>query len=115
MARVLDELAEFERYQEEIMPILRQAIAENWTAERIWSHPKTQAMMAARAVTIGLMDKDTARALAAIKDVADRTSGKPTEKKEIKHTLEKLSDNELDALLTTKLRDMSDDDSDSLN
>lgn len=113
MARALDDLAEFESYQREILPVLQLAIKEGWTAEKILSHPKAQALLAARQLTIGIMDKDSGKALAAIKDAMDRTIGKPTEKQEISHKLQNLGDNELDALLETALRDSSTPDADT--
>lgn len=114
MVRAIDELAEFERFQEEIMPILKTAIKERWSADKIWNHPTTQALLAARAVTIGVMDKDPARALSAIKDLMDRSVGKPTEKREVKHQLEKLSEDQLDSLLLSQLQDLEQEDEDGL-
>ena len=110
MAVALDELAEFERFKDDILPILRKAIQEGWSAEKILSHPKLEAMMAARQVTMAIMGKDDGRAHAAIEAALNRSKGKPTEKKEIKHQLEKLDDSELDALLQTQLAEVSDDD-----
>jgi hypothetical protein len=105
MAASLDALAEFERFQEEILPILQTALKEGWTAEKIYSHPKAQALLAARQLTIGIMNPDPGKALAAIQDVMNRTIGKPTDKVEVKGKLEKMSDDELDALLAAKLAD----------
>jgi hypothetical protein len=113
MAVALDELAEFEAFQDEILPILRQALKEGWTAEKIYSHPKAQALLAARQLTIGIMSPDAGKALSAITDVMNRTIGKPTDKVEVKGKLEKLSDDELDALLAAKLAD--DNSNDHLN
>jgi hypothetical protein len=103
MARALDSLAEFERFQDDLLPILKKAIDEGWTQEKIYSHPRIQAMVAAKNVQIALMEKDSGRAHAAVKDITDRTVGKPTEKLEVKGKLEKMSDAELDALLATQL------------
>jgi hypothetical protein len=108
MAVALDELAEFERFLEEILPTLRRAVKERWDPEKIYRACETE--MAARQVQIAMMDKDPARALAAIKDALDRTRGKATEKVEITNKLEKLSDEELDALLQTELRDVDEPD-----
>lgn len=110
MVRSLDELAEFQKFQEAILPVLRQAIQEKWSAEKIWSDPTTQALLAAQAVTIGLGNADQGKALSAIMSVMDRTIGRPKEKQEIVHKVEKLKDSELDALLTTHLADLDLDD-----
>ena len=112
--RALDDLAAFERFQDELLPTLRKATEENWSAEKIWSHPRTQALLAARAVTIAATDPDAGKALAAIKDVMDRAHGRATEKKEIKHQLEKLPDEQLDALLETTMAEMGIDEDDLL-
>lgn len=109
LVRALDDLAEFERYQEEVLPILRQAVLEGWTAERINSHPKIQAMVAARQVTIALFDKDSARAHSAITDLRNRAEGKPKEKLEVTSRVSKMSDDELDALLLSEVRTLDED------
>lgn len=103
MARALDELAEFEKFQEDILPILQTALKEGWSAEKIFNHPKAQALLAARALTIGIMDRDSGRALAAVKDIMDRTVGKATEKLEVTNRLEKMPDEQLDALIRSQL------------
>jgi hypothetical protein len=115
MAEKLDALAQFEQFQEDILPILQQALKEGWDAEKIFKHPKAQALLAARALTIGIMSPDHGKALSAISDVLNRTIGKPTEKQEIKHKMEKLGDDELDALLQTSLKEVEGDDEDMLN
>lgn len=104
--QALDERAEFERFRENILPIFRQAVAEQWTAEKIWSHPLTQAMLAANAVRIGLDNSDPGKALAAITAVMDRTVGKPTEKQEVTHKVQGMKDEELNALLATHMADL---------
>lgn len=105
LVKALDALDEFEKFQEEILPILRDALTKSWSVDEIYGHPKVQALLAARAVTIGITDKDSGKALAAIKEAMDRKHGKATDRREVKHTLEKLSDSELDALLKTQLDD----------
>lgn len=114
MVRALDELAEFERFQESILPVLRKAIAEKWPAEKLWADPTTQALLAAQAVRVGLNNSDPGKALAAITAIMDRTQGKPTEKQEITHKVEKLKDEELNALLETHLTEIGFDE-DKLN
>jgi len=114
MALALDDLAAFEQWQEDILPILRQALKEGWSAQRIFEHPKAQALLAARQLTIGIMSPDPGKALAAITDVMNRTIGKPTEKQEIKHKMEKLPDEQLDALLATTLKEVEGDDEEDL-
>lgn len=114
LVMALDDLAAFEQWQEDILPILQTALKEGWTAEKIFNHPKAQALLAARQLTIGIMSPDPGKALAAITDVMNRTIGKPTDKVEVKGKLEKMSDDELDALLAAKLA-ADDNSNDHLN
>ena len=114
MAVALDDLAEFQRFQEDVLPILRKAIAEGWSAEKILSHPKLEAMMAARQVTMAIMGRDDGRAHAAIEAALNRSKGKATERKEVSHKLETLADSELDALLNQSLKQISEDSEDGL-
>jgi hypothetical protein len=112
MVRSLDKLAAFEDYCEGVLPLLRQAIKEGWTREQIDQHPKIQALMAARQITIAIQDPDSSKALAAIRDHRDRTQGKPKEKIELENKYSKLKDEELDSLLLSSLAE-DDDDTDS--
>lgn len=109
MAKALDDLSAFEAFQEEVLPILRKAIKEGWSADKIEKHPKVMALMAARKVTIALTDLDTGRALTAISDTQNRREGKPVERKELKATIESLPDDALDARLNALLADEDDE------
>lgn len=53
---------------------------------------------------------DPRSTVAAAEKVLDRTMGKPLQKTESTHKLEKLSDQELDAFLKTQLKEDTDDD-----
>jgi len=114
MVRSLDQLADYESFTESVAPLLRQAIQEGWSAEKIERDPRIQALLVARQLSIALTDKDTGKAMAALKDARDRTTGKATEKIDITTKMEKLSDNELDALLLSKMSE-SESSSDDLN
>lgn len=81
VVQALDDLAEFESFQTEILPTLRKAIKERWTPEKVYK--EFSAHMAAKAVSIALVEKDPTKSLAAIKEVLDRSQGKATEKREI--------------------------------
>jgi hypothetical protein len=109
MARSLDRLAQFERYEEEVGSILRDAIAKGLTAEQMRKHPKIQALMEARKISIALTDPDSSRALAAITDSTNRVEGKAVERKETTHRYEKLKDDELDSLVLSELGELTDD------
>lgn len=109
MVSALDRLAEFESFEEEVLPILRKAIKDGWSAERIENDPKLKALMVARQMTIALREKDSSKALAAIKDTRDRREGKAKERLEIENKYAKLKDEELDALLASELTDLDTD------
>ncbi len=99
MLRNLDLLSEYDSYATEVAPILRQAVTQGWSPDKIFKH--FQSYLAARAVTIALNDKDSGKALAALKDLMDRSVGKATEKIETTHRLEKLGDADLDKMLAS--------------
>ena len=99
MARSLDTLSEYDKLAEEVLPLLRKAIAEGWTHEQIQAHPVVHAALVARQVTIALTDRDGAKALAATKELRDRIEGRAIERKEVRHQFENLTDAELDAKL----------------
>lgn len=101
MAKDLDTLSEFEQFRKEILPALRRDIKAGLSNEEIYK--KYQAHTAARSVTIALTDPDSGKALAAIKEIHDRGTGKPKERQEVTHRLDKLADEQLDALLQTQL------------
>lgn len=107
MATALDRLAAFEAFEDEILPALREMLNAGASAEQIYE--KFAPLAAARAVTVLVKEADSTKALSAAKEVLDRTRGKATERKEVKHELAALPDDQLDALLAAKL-EASDDD-----
>jgi hypothetical protein len=107
MAEALDKLAAFDQYCEDILPLLQKAIKEGWTRDQIDNHPKVQALLAARQITIALKEIDSSKAMTAIKDHRDRTQGKPKETKEIEHRYSKLKEEELDSLILSELGELA--------
>lgn len=105
MASDLDDLAAFEQFKEDVLPMLQKAVKEGWSPQRIYE--AAQAHAAAKAVTLALTEMDSSKALPAIKEVLDRSMGKAAEKKTIKHEFEEMTDEELNSLLASE---MSDDD-----
>jgi len=99
MVKALDNLQAYEEFCEGVLPLLRRAISEKWTPEQIENHPVVKAAIVARQITTAVKDPDASKALAAIKDLRDRSEGKAIERKEVKHQFESLSDAELDARL----------------
>jgi hypothetical protein len=108
----LDALAEFQDFQDDVLKFLRRALAEGKSRDEIEKHPKVQALLAARQVTMALTEQDAGKALAAIKDLRDRTEGRAVERKEIRTRIEEAPDEALDARLKTLLGQESDDSDD---
>lgn len=98
----LHQLEEFYKFREEILPVLRKSLAKGDSAESIYE--KFQAYAAARAVSIAATETDSGRALAAIKDILDRSQGRAVERKELSHKLASVPEEQLDALIQTKLQ-----------
>lgn len=105
MARNLDDLAAFEDFEDTVLPMLKKAIKEGWSPEKIYK--MTAAHAAARSVSIALTEQDSGKALAGIKEVLDRSGGKATERREIKHELSGMTDAELEALIASQEADDS--------
>lgn len=100
MVRALDQLAEFEQFKEEILPALRKDLASGLEAKDIIK--KYRAMAAAKIVT-GMFLPLHPNAQAAAKDILDRGDGKATESKKIEVKYGDVADEDLDALLKSKL------------
>jgi hypothetical protein len=107
MVNALDDMAEFEQYRTEVLPMLRKAVKEKWSVEKIYNH--FGSMIAAKVITVALTEKDTGKALSAAKEALDRGLGKPKERLETTHKYEKLSDEELDSLLSATLQSVEGD------
>lgn len=101
MIKALDAKGIFDDISEAILPLLAQALREGWDDEKLLNHPKVQLLLTARAISMGIQERDSGRAMTAIKDLKDRSKGKPVERREIKHALANLKDEELDAKLLT--------------
>lgn len=106
MTSRLDSLAEYETFMKDVPTELRQMILDGLDAVEIYD--KADRLAAIRMVAIALTDKDSSRAIAAIKDIMDRKHGKATERKEVSHKFEGLSDEELDAILVSEISELDD-------
>ena len=103
-ARALDSLAEYESFKEMFLPEIRRALMNGMSGEKILQ--KFKPIMMARLVQLGAVGGETA-ALSAIKEILDRTEGKAVQKTENIHRLGKLPDQELDAIVATKLAQLA--------
>lgn len=99
--RVLSKLEKFEEFEKDILPKLRKMLAGGASAQEIAEFSAAAAM--GRTVTIAITSTDEGKALSAAKDVIDRAQGKAKESVETTHKFEKLEEDQLDALLQSKL------------
>lgn len=110
MAQAIDDLAEFEEFKQSLLPALRADLRKGTPAKEILE--KVKGLAAARLGTIVATEIDSSKALAAIKDLLDRTEGRAVERSVTTHKFEKLKDAELDALLESRLKESNDSDGD---
>lgn len=103
MARTLDELAQFEEFRKEIAPSLQQDVQNKLPAEELFR--KYSTMAAARGIQIAMTERDSSKALAAIKEILAYDIGKPKERSEVTHKYSKLPDDQLDALILSMAED----------
>lgn len=102
-ARSLDELAEFEDFTANILPAIRKDLKAGMSETQILE--KYKALAAASIATLTTRIDEPAVALAAARDILDRTQGKAVERRQVEHRLGKLPDEQLDALLLTEMAD----------
>jgi hypothetical protein len=106
MVEMIDQLTAFEDFQGNILPALQEDVKRGMAPAEL--RKKYASLVQARIITAALANPDDGKALAAATDLINRVEGKPTEKKEIKHTLESLSDTELDAVLNSEIEELED-------
>lgn len=97
MARVMDELSEFEEFKQKFLRRIQEALKQGKDSKEILDMAK--AMAAGRLATTVVLELDSQRATAAAKDILDRTDGRAKETKEVTHKFDKLADEELDSLV----------------
>lgn len=98
-----DQLLAFERFRTEIAPELQEMLYQGKGTKEILK--KFESYAAAKILTIALTEQDSGKALAAAKDILDRSHGKATETKKIQHQLADVEDRDLDALIMSELSD----------
>src|SRR5690606_26491410 len=98
LARSLDTLAEFEKFNESILPQIRKCIMEGWSAEKMRKHfmPIIQGKMLEKAIHGDFK---------ALKDTLDRHEGMAVQRVESKTVYQQMSNQELAALALQKFKD----------
>lgn len=103
LTKTVERVELFEQYSKDVLPELQRLLKEGRSAEELYQRFSDQA--AARAITIALTEPDSGKALQAVKEVQDRAHGKPKERAEHTHKYEKLTDQELEALMKSKIEE----------
>lgn len=100
-AAELDALAEFEQFREQFLPAIRKDLSSGIDADEIMRKYKN---LAAAKLVMKIVDAQSDMAqIAAAEKLLDRIDGKPVQKQELKHRLEQLSDEELEAAVKSKM------------
>ncbi len=107
MVKALDQLAEFEEFKSTILKKMQKLLNEGKSSEEILEFGR--ALAAARVVSTAATAQDPKDGLTAAKDILDRTQGKAKERVEHEHRYGKLKDEELDALLESRLKEVDPD------
>jgi hypothetical protein len=103
---LIDQLTAFEDFQGNILPALQKDVKNGLSTKQL--REKYASLVQARIITAALANPDDGKALAAATDLINRVEGKPTEKKEVTHTLANASDKEIDAILRSELEELED-------
>lgn len=101
MIRKIDNRNELVEMIQSLPKQLRQAIIDGSAPEQIYKD--NLPIAAARIVAIAATERNPSVALAAAKDILDRVQGKAVERKLVKHQLEDVPDDQLDAILISEL------------
>lgn len=100
MANNIDRMAAFREFENNFAPEIRKALLSGKTEKQIMERYKP--LIGARLVQIALTGEDS-QALGASKEIFDRLDGKSAQKTETTHKFAHLPDQELDALVQTKV------------
>ena len=111
MVGTIDQIDAFERFRTELLPALQMEVRKGTNPKEM--RRKYIAHVQASQLMTALTDEDSAKRLAAQKDILDREEGKAVEKKEINHRLGALPAKELEALLISTIDDLPEDEEES--
>lgn len=104
MARNIDDLADYDEYRATIVPQVRKMLQAGATSKEILE--KFKPYVTARLVNTALIG-EPGFAISAAKEVLDRVDGKVTTTLDLKHKYDSLSEEQLDAIINSKLQKQS--------
>ncbi len=99
------ELDLYERFRTEFLPKIQEDLLAGKTAEEILKAYAPVA--AARLVMNAITDPDSGKSTGAAKNIIDYASGKAVERQEVRHKLDKVTDQQLDSILSSELEDLN--------
>ena len=102
----LDEVLGYEQYKS-LLKDLKHALKTNEDPQKVMERAKTYA--AVRLASMAATEEDNYKALAVIKELFDRTDGRPTQKQEIEHKYDQLTEEQLDAVALSLVKDNEED------
>ena len=105
--KIVEEVRAFEEFRTQVAPQLRADLQSGMSAKELYS--KYEALAAARGLTIAMTDRNPAIALKAIQDILDRGQGKAAQEVRHKHKFQDLPEEQLDAILLSKLKNAGGD------
>ena len=94
---LIDDVRDFEVFRNQFPAALRKDLLSGKNSEQLRN--KYSAMIQTRILNIALTDPDSGKALAAAKDVLDRKDGKAIERREEKHLMANLPEEQIEAAL----------------
>lgn len=100
----MDLISDFEEFCAYLSPSIRKDLVKGMTEKQILE--KYRPVAAARLASIAGTSTKDGIALAAAKDLLDRTAGKAVERKDITHRMSGLPERELDSLIMSELEDV---------
>jgi hypothetical protein len=101
--RSVDDLRAFDEFRDLVLPALRADVSSGLTADQILA--KYTAIAAARLVSEMTKDKGAEAA----KEILNRQLGKPVERKQLTHRLDGADEADVDALLISRLKEVTGD------
>lgn len=105
--KIVQELEALDTFRSTFLKSIRNDLAAGLSPMQIIE--KNKDLVKLRTLTTALSAADDGKALAAAKDLLDRIEGKAKESKEIIHRLDKLSDQEFDAILKSEFDELGND------
>lgn len=98
---------QFKEIEETLLKHIREDLAKGMSADDIYQ--KYENLAAARAVTLLAQSNESKDLIPVIREIRDRASGRPMEKKQVTHKLASLSDEELRALVASEMSESYED------